>query len=308
MQVLAPVKVFLYVAGGLIVIGSHAGNHSGGPRARSSTTPSRSRRQPAAAPAWQSWCSMRYGLARGVYANEAGYGTASVVVRHRAQRSAGTAGTERRDRGIRHLVRHLEHQRAVDPRHRRLAVRPDERGGRRAGVRHVDSGRRLDAGGVRVSLRLYGAHRLVGTTASSSCSISSGPRIVTAVSLAVLPADPARRNLAGRRGVELGRPDERTAGLSERRRPHRTERGGGRRGADAGPPFGRRECPGTLTVRGGLLEPERPFGWHCSVPHPRAYLHSVFAPSLLLARPLARPCAALPHLVPPCADVSMHVD
>ena len=78
MQVLAPVKVFLYLAGGLIVILSHAGNipavlHTIVHDAFSFKAATGGSAGVAI------MVSMRYGLARGVYANEAGYGTASVV-------------------------------------------------------------------------------------------------------------------------------------------------------------------------------------------------------------------------------------
>jgi AGCS family alanine or glycine:cation symporter len=78
MQVLAPVKVFLYVAGGLIVIVSHAGNI---PAVLSTIVHDAFSFKAATggSAGVAIMVSMRYGLARGVYANEAGYGTASVV-------------------------------------------------------------------------------------------------------------------------------------------------------------------------------------------------------------------------------------
>ena len=85
MQWLAPVKVFLYVAGGLIVIISHAGNL---PEVLATIV--REAFSFKAATGGSAgigiMVAMRYGLARGVYANEAGYGTAAVVY--------GTARTE----------------------------------------------------------------------------------------------------------------------------------------------------------------------------------------------------------------------
>ena len=78
MQVLAPVKVFLYLAGGLIVIGLHAGNI---PDVLNTIV--REAFSFKAATGGSAgvgiMVAMRYGLARGVYANEAGYGTAAVV-------------------------------------------------------------------------------------------------------------------------------------------------------------------------------------------------------------------------------------
>jgi AGCS family alanine or glycine:cation symporter len=75
---LAPLKVFLYLAGGLIVILTHLGevppvlalifHEAFSTRAAVGT-----------AAGMGMMVAMRYGLARGVYANEAGYGTAAVV-------------------------------------------------------------------------------------------------------------------------------------------------------------------------------------------------------------------------------------
>ena len=78
MQVVAPVKVFLYVAGGLIVIITHAANI---PDVLATIV--REAFSFKAATGGSAgigiMVAMRYGLARGVYANEAGYGTAAVV-------------------------------------------------------------------------------------------------------------------------------------------------------------------------------------------------------------------------------------
>jgi len=75
---LAPLKVFLYLAGGLIVILTHASalpevlalifREAFSTRAAIGT-----------ATGMSIMVAMRYGLARGIYANEAGYGTAAVV-------------------------------------------------------------------------------------------------------------------------------------------------------------------------------------------------------------------------------------
>jgi AGCS family alanine or glycine:cation symporter len=71
---LAPLKVGLYLAGGLIVIISFAGQlpHVFGMVFREALT-TRS------AMGFGMFLAMRYGIARGVYANEAGYGTAAVA-------------------------------------------------------------------------------------------------------------------------------------------------------------------------------------------------------------------------------------
>ncbi len=78
MQVLSPVKVFLYLAGGLVVIVSHAANI---PAVLATIVHEAFSFQAATggSAGVAIMVSMRWGLARGVYANEAGYGTASVV-------------------------------------------------------------------------------------------------------------------------------------------------------------------------------------------------------------------------------------
>ncbi len=88
MQVLAPFKVILYLAGGLIVIVAHAG---GIPAVLSTIVHEAFsfRAATGGSAGIAIMVGMRYGLARGVYANEAGYGTAAVVY-----------GTARSDRPV----------------------------------------------------------------------------------------------------------------------------------------------------------------------------------------------------------------
>jgi AGCS family alanine or glycine:cation symporter len=78
MQVLAPAKVFLYLAGGLIVIVLHAGHlpHVLATIVREAFS---FKAATGGGAGIGIMVAMRYGLARGVYANEAGYGTAAVV-------------------------------------------------------------------------------------------------------------------------------------------------------------------------------------------------------------------------------------
>jgi len=75
---LAPLKVFLYLTGGLIVILTHAGEL---PAVLSLIFREAFSTRAAAGTAvgMGMMVAMRYGLARGIYANEAGYGTAAVV-------------------------------------------------------------------------------------------------------------------------------------------------------------------------------------------------------------------------------------
>ncbi len=71
---LSPLKVGLYLVGGLIVLGTHA--------ARLPDTLGLVFREAfslQAATGFGIWQAIRYGLARGIYANEAGYGTAAVA-------------------------------------------------------------------------------------------------------------------------------------------------------------------------------------------------------------------------------------
>jgi AGCS family alanine or glycine:cation symporter len=73
---LAPLKVGLYVAGGLVVIVTFAGNI---PSVLSSVFREAFSLKAAAGGTAGMLIAMRYGLARGLYANEAGYGTAAMV-------------------------------------------------------------------------------------------------------------------------------------------------------------------------------------------------------------------------------------
>jgi len=75
---LAPLKVFLYLAGGLIVILTHAGELPG-VLALIFREAFSTRAAVGTAAGMGMMVAMRYGLARGIYANEAGYGTAAVV-------------------------------------------------------------------------------------------------------------------------------------------------------------------------------------------------------------------------------------
>ncbi len=73
---LSPLKVGLYLAGGLIVIGSNAGRI---PDVFGRILDGAFSMQAAAGGGLGILVAMRYGIARGIYANEAGYGTAAVA-------------------------------------------------------------------------------------------------------------------------------------------------------------------------------------------------------------------------------------
>jgi AGCS family alanine or glycine:cation symporter len=83
---LSPLKVSLYLIGGLIVIVSHAGQI---PSVLAQIVDSAFSMRAAAGGGLGILVAMRYGIARGVYANEAGYGTAAVAY-----------GTARSDRPV----------------------------------------------------------------------------------------------------------------------------------------------------------------------------------------------------------------
>ena len=73
---LSPLKVGLYLAGGLIVIARST--RRGFPACSALVVP-RSVDDAARRSGFGMFIAMRYGIARGIYANEAGYGTAAVA-------------------------------------------------------------------------------------------------------------------------------------------------------------------------------------------------------------------------------------
>jgi hypothetical protein len=186
---LAPAKVFLYLAGGLVVIVTHSGHLpavlslvvrealsigavTGGTRATASWSPCAT--------------ASRAGSTRTRPAT-----ARRRRLRDRPQRPAGAAGAERRDGGVHRVVRDLHHQRADHPGQRGLAVGIHEQRRRGGGVQLGDAVRgRLDPRLLRVPVRLHDAHRLgllrravprvrvraraspsptAGSTAASSC-------------------------------------------------------------------------------------------------------------------------------------------
>ena len=153
---------------------------------------------------------------------------------HRKDDGPVAAGPAGGDGSVHRVVRHRDDQRdghsgqrrgrSVDcGRPQRSGVR-HEHCGRREGVRHGDpDGRRLDRGVLRVSVRLHDADWL-GVLRRAVSRIHPGPQRHDAVSLDLLPADPVRRRRAPRRRLELGRPDERAPGVPESDRPGRPQR------------------------------------------------------------------------------------
>ena len=119
---LSPLKVGLYLVGGLIVIlvqrRADSRRAGAGRLARRSRCSRRS--------GFGMFVAMRYGIARGIYANEAGYGTAAVAYGTAQSAQPVAAGAQRGHRGVHRLVRDLDDQRDDDPPDRRVAVGPDE--------------------------------------------------------------------------------------------------------------------------------------------------------------------------------------
>ena len=168
---------------------------------------------------------MRYGLARGVYANEAGYGTAAVAYGTARSDDADAAGAERGHRGVRRLVRHLVDQRAHHPRDRR---RGQSGLNSTAVVAQAFNTAIPVAGGwiVAFCAFLFGYTTLIGWAyyGEQFFEYILGVARHQALSLGLLPADRLRRDGEGRDRLGVGRPDERPAGVSEHHRSARSER------------------------------------------------------------------------------------
>ena len=95
---------------------------------------------------------------------------------------------------------------------------------RRRRLQHGDADlRRLDRRVLRVSLRLHDADR-VGVLRRAVLRVHPRTRGDDPVPLDLLPADPVRGDLEGRRRLGLGRSDERPSGLPEPHRRHWPER------------------------------------------------------------------------------------
>ena len=227
---LAPAKILIYLAGSLVVIVTYAGRLPDVLALvfrEAFTTDS--------AFGLGVYAAIRYGLARGLYANEAGYGTAAVAYGTAQSDASVAAGTQRCHGDVHRLVRHVHAHGAGGDVVRRdrldAAGRParDEHGRCRHRVRRGDAGiRRVPARIQRLSVRLRHAHRLV-VLRGEVPRVLAGTTRGDAVPLGLLPADSARRSDQGGSRLGLGRPDERAADLPEPdRRPgaerHRRQR------------------------------------------------------------------------------------
>ena len=225
---LSPLKVGLYLTGGLIVIFVN--------RSRMSSVfemifDGAFSMNAVAGGSLGMFVAMRYGIARGIYANEAGYGTAAVAY--------GTAQSAQPVQQGLNAVMEVFIVSFVTSTISAMTILLTgvwqsgtdlERRGR-GGVRQRHAGRRrLHRRVLCVSLRLHDAHRL-GVLRRAVLRVHPRPQGDDAVPLDLLPADSVRRDGAGQSGLGLGRSDERAPGLPEshrRRRAQRHRREGGK--------------------------------------------------------------------------------
>ena len=219
---LAPLKVGLYLIGGLIVIVTHAGQmpsvlalilreafSAGGLLGGTAGV--------------GMMVAMRYGVARGVYANEAGYGTAAVAY-------ATARSREPLQQGL-NAVMEVFIVSFVTSSISALTILvtgsvafgADEHRGGGAGLRHHHSQGRLDRRRLRVPLRLHDADRL-GVLRRAVPRVRLRPARDRALPLGVLHPHRLRRHREGGPDLGLGRPHERPADLPEPRRRDRAER------------------------------------------------------------------------------------
>ena len=136
---LAPLKVGLYLVGGLVVIVTHAGELPVRLRPHLPRGLLHAGRLVGGTAGVGMMVAMRYGVARGIYANEAGYGTAAVAY--------GTARSrEPLQQGLNAVMEVFIVSFVTSTisaltilRERGLALRPDEHGGGGPGLRHARS-------------------------------------------------------------------------------------------------------------------------------------------------------------------------
>ena len=226
---LAPLKVGLYLVGGAVVIISFADRL---PYVFSMVF--REALTTQSAMGFGMFIAMRYGIARSIYANEAGYGTAAVAY--------GTARSDQpSQQGLQAVMEVLivsfvtatisamtilvsgVAEESIAARAGRRHVSHQHRRGRRRLQRRDSDGRRLGRRLLRFSLRLHDADRL-GLLRRAIPRIHLRPQRHGAVSLDLLPADSVRCGRPARSRLGVGRSDERAPGISEPHRPHRPER------------------------------------------------------------------------------------
>ena len=159
---------------------------------------------------------MRYGIARGIYANEAGYGTAAVAYGTAQSTQPVAAGPECRHGSVHRLVRDVDDQRADDS--------PDRRRGSRWPDQHAPpSPPRFNsvmpiAGGwiVAFCAFLFGYTTLIGWAyyGEQFFEYILGRRVTMPYRWIYCLLIPFGAVSKRRRRVGVGRPDERAAGVS----------------------------------------------------------------------------------------------
>ena len=168
--------------------------------------------------------AMRYGIARGIYANEAGYGTAAVAY--------GTAqSTQPAQQGLNAVIEVFIVSFVTSTISAMTILLTGAWQSGLTSTAAVAAGFNSVmpvVGGwiVAFCTFLFGYTTLIGWAyyGEQFFEYILGPQGDRAVPLDLLPADSVRRDLARRCRVGVGRPDERAAGLSEPDRRHRAER------------------------------------------------------------------------------------
>ena len=207
---LSPLKVGLYLVGGLVVILVNAARI---PDVLSLVVSEALTTRSALG--FGMFVAMRYGIARGIYANEAGYGTAAVAY--------GTArSTQPALQGLNAVMETFivsfvtsSISALDDPPHRRVAVWPDEYRSGRSRLQPGDAvRRRMDRRVLYLPLWIHDAHWL-GVLRRAVLRVHPRPQGDRPLPLDLLPADSFRRGIARRSGVGVGRPHERAPGVPE---------------------------------------------------------------------------------------------
>ena len=234
---LSPLKVGLYLIGGLIVIIVN--------RARMSSVfamilDGAFSMNAVAGGSLGMFVAMRYGIARGIYANEAGYGTAAVAY--------GTARSAQPVQQGLNAIMEVFIVSFVTSTISAMTISPDgclaerddvERRGRGSVQQRHAGRRRLHRRVLCLPVRLHDAHRL-GVLRRAVPRVHPRSQSDDAVPVDLLSADSFWRDGSGQSGVGLGRSDERAPGVSEsdwRCRAERARRESGKRTPADGAPF-----------------------------------------------------------------------
>ena len=216
---LSPLKVGLYLAGGLIVILMNAGRI---PDVLAMVVQRGA--DDAVGFGFGMFMAMRYGIARGIYANEAGYGTAAVAY--------GTAqSTQPAQQGLNAVMETFIVSFVTSSISALTILLTGAWQSGLTSTAAVAAGFNSAmpvAGGwiVAFCTFLFGYTTLIGWAyyGEQFFEYILGRKVDRAVSLDLLPADSVRRDLARRSRVGVGRSDERAAGVSQSDRRDWAER------------------------------------------------------------------------------------